>query len=95
VSRPAEFFTEAELAALLDAERPHDQCRLLQDQAVPFVRDRRGRPLVYRDRLLPAAKEPDNADPHPFDFSAARRASRPAAHRRKQRPPAGVEAPRR
>lgn len=69
--RPPEFFTAEELAELLDTPQPARQVKILEAQRVPFVRSAAGRPLVYRDRLIPAPIEAHNPEAT-FDYAAAR-----------------------
>lgn len=83
---PPEFFTPDELARLLGTRQRARQVALLKRQQVPFICSAAGRPLVYRDKLLPSAHTAHNSDLD-FDYDAAR-ATRKATKRRESRPTA-------
>ncbi|MDB5813520.1 MAG: hypothetical protein JWN23_637 [Rhodocyclales bacterium] len=80
---PQEFFSIAELVAMLGPQRRDGLIGLLKAANVSFVVGRHGWPLVYRDRLLPGteASEQDSTTPS-FNFDAIHAASRTSAHRR-------------
>lgn len=75
---PDEFFTQAELAVILDTPQKARQCKILKEMGVPFVPSVSGHPRVYRDKLLPESKPAQN---DAFDFSAL--ASRKAKETKK------------
>ncbi len=81
-SAPPEFFTPAELEAMLGHGRKR-VIAALDAAGVPYVPGRLGWPLVYRDRLLPAEpREDHNADSAKpeLDFAAIHAAG-PTARR--------------
>lgn len=78
MSLPPEFFTKEELQELIGTPQIKRQLEWLRSNHVPHLVSVGGRPLVYRDRLLPShmqakAGAAAEADDEPdFDFSAAR-----------------------
>lgn len=64
---PDEFFSPAELAAILETPQPAKQREVMRRQGVPFIVTAAGHNRVYRDRLLPETKGAQN---DAFDFSA-------------------------
>lgn len=71
MSVPTEFFTEEELAAILETPQPSRQREILASQNVPFIVSAAGRPRVYRDRLIPSTVQAQNDAS--FDFSTLAR----------------------
>lgn len=63
---PGEFFSPAELAAILETPQPAKQREVMSRQGVPFIVTAAGHNRVYRDKLRPETKTEQNAD---FDFS--------------------------
>lgn len=64
---PEEFFSPAELAAVLETPQPAKQREVMKRQGVPFIVTAAGHNRVYRDKLLPETKTEQNAN---FDYSA-------------------------
>lgn len=73
---PPEFFTADELAAIIGSPQVSRQIAWLRANRIPHAVSLGGRPLVYRDRLLPAPAVEHNPAKPRFDFSAARSGKR-------------------